>query len=233
MQRHCPATATATEHAGFGALETTRGCLPLVSLDVRAKITGLHYQVAVSQAFRNSLDEALEATYIFPLPDRAAVTRFQMRVGDRVIDGELKERGQARADYDQAIRDGHRAAIAEEERSGTFSLRVGNIPPKEEVQVELTLVGPLPVSAGEATFQFPLVVAPRYVPGVPLDGPSVGAGWASDTDQVPDASRVTPPVLLAGFPNPVRLSLEVTVDPAGLATWDADWAAQCAAVCTA
>ena len=117
---------------------------------MRAKITGLNYRVTVSQTFRNALDEALEATYIFPLPDRAAVTGFQLRVGDRVIDGELKERGQARADYEQAIRDGHRAAIAEEERSGTFSLRVGNIPPKEEVQVELTLVGPLPVAAGRS-----------------------------------------------------------------------------------
>ena len=43
----------------------------------------------------------------------------------------------------------------------------------------------------------------------------VGAGWGPDTDQAPDASRVTPPVLLPGFPNPVRLSLEVELDPAG------------------
>lgn len=221
-----PSGEVIREHTGFGALETTHGRLPLVNLDVRATITGLDYRVVVSQTFRNALDETLEATYIFPLPDRAAVTQFQMRVGDRVIDGELKERGQARADYDQAIREGHRAAIAEEERSGTFSLRVGNIPPKEGIQVELTLVGPLPVSAGEATFQFPLVVAPRYVPGIPLDGPSVGAGWASDTDQVPDASRVTPPVLLPGFPNPVHLSLEVAVDPAGLMASTPDWASR-------
>ena len=146
----------AHDEAGFGALETPRGCLPLVAMDVRAVITGLSYRVTVSQTFRNSLGEALEATYIFPLPDRAAVTGFQMRVADRVIEGELKERGQARADYQQAIRDGHRAAIAEEERSGTFHIQVGNIPSLEEVQVELTLVGPLPVAAGEATFRFPL-----------------------------------------------------------------------------
>jgi Ca-activated chloride channel family protein len=123
----------------------------------------------------------------------------------------------------QALQAGHRAAIAEEERSGTFNLRVGNIPPQEDVSVELTLVGPLPVAAGEATFRFPLVVAPRYVPGIPLDGAPVGAGTEPDTDQVPDASRVTPPVLLPGFPNPVRLSLEVELDPAGLSAGDGDW----------
>lgn len=202
--------------AGFGCLETVRGCLPLVSLNISATISGLLARTHVTQTFRNSLDEPLEATYIFPLPDRAAVTSFRMRVGERVIEGQLKERGQARKDYRKAIEDGHRAALAEEDRSGTFSIQVGNIPPKEDVSVELTLVGPLPVASGEATFRFPLVVAPRYTAGIPLDGPSVGLGQTSDTDEVPDASRITPPVLLPGFPNPVALSLEVTLDPKGL-----------------
>lgn len=214
---------TSQEDAGLGALKTERGCLPLVALDVRTRLAGLTSHATLRQTFRNSLDEPIEATYIFPLPDRAAVTSFCLRVAGRVIEGTLKERGQARADYRDAVQSGHRAGIAEEERSGVFSLRVGNIPPKEEITVELTLVGPLPVSNGEATYRFPLVVAPRYVPGVPLDGPSVGVGSEPDTDQVPDASRVTPPVLLPGFPNPVRLSLEVELDPAGLDTSREDW----------
>ena len=53
------------------------------------------------------------------------------------------------------------------------------------------------------------MVAPRYIPGVPLCGPSVGDGTAVDTNAVPDASRISPPVLLPGFPNPVRLSLTI------------------------
>ncbi len=163
---------------------------------------------------------------MFPLPDRAAVTSFRMKVADRVIEADLKERAQAREDYEKAIKAGHRAAIAEEDRSGVFSLRVGNIPAQEQVSVELTLVGPLPVTAGEATFRFPLVVAPRYVAGRPLDGSPVGSGWGLDTDEVPDASRVTPPVLLPGFPNPVRLSLVVEIDSAGLLSTGDDWAAQ-------
>ncbi len=213
---HANAMPTGDDEAGFGCLETARGCLPLVSMEVLATINGLLARTRVRQTFRNSLDEPLEATYIFPLPDRAAVTSFRMRVGDRVIEGQLKERGQARKDYQKAIEGGHRAALAEEDRSGTFSMQVGNIPPQEDVSVELTLVGPLPVSGGEATYRFPLVVAPRYTSGVALDGPSVGLGQASDTDEVPDASRVTPPVLLPGFPNPVALTLEVELDSMGL-----------------
>jgi Ca-activated chloride channel homolog len=207
---------TPDETAGFGALRTERGCLPLKSLEVRARICGLHAQTVVRQTFHNSTAEAIEATYIFPLPDRAAVTSFTMRVAGRVVEGLLRERQDARQEYDRAIAAGYRASIAEEERSGTFSLRVGNLPPGDEVAVELTLVGPLTVAHGEAEYRFPLVVAPRYVPGVPLDGASVGLGVVADTDQVPDASRVTPPVMLPGFPNPVRLSLEVTFEPASL-----------------
>lgn len=205
-----------SEDAGLGALETQRGCLPLAAVDVRAAVAGLLAHTSVRQTFRNSFDTPLEATYVFPLPDRAAVTRFRMTVGERVVEGELKERSQARQDYADAIQKGHRAALAEEDRSGVFTMQVGNIPPGEEITIELELIGPLELNDDEATYRFPLVVAPRYTPGVPLDGVAVGAGVAPDTDQVPDASRVTPPVLLPGFPNPVRLSLEVTLDPAGL-----------------
>jgi Ca-activated chloride channel family protein len=201
---------------GFGALRTERGCLPLKALDVHARIDGLLVQTTVSQTFVNTLSEPLEATYIFPLPDRAAVTAFRMEVAGRVIDGVLKERGEARREYDEALAKGHRAGITEEERPGVFTLRVGNLKPGEEAVVRLTLSGPVAYDAGEVTFRFPLVVAPRYIPGVPLPGPSVGAGVASDTDAVPDASRITPPVLLPGFPNPVRLGLSVDVRGAGL-----------------
>ena len=202
--------------AGFGALETARGPLPLKALDVQATIDGLLVRIDVAQTFVNTHAEPLEATYIFPLPNRAAVTRFRLEVAGRVVEGLLKERGAARREYDQAIQAGHRAAITEEERPGVFTMRVGNLPPGEAATVRLSLTGPLPYSDGEATFRFPLVVAPRYIPGVPLPGPSVGDGTAADTDAVPDASRITPPVLLPGFPNPVRLSLSVDVLPSDL-----------------
>jgi Ca-activated chloride channel family protein len=199
------------EDASFGALKTERGCLPLQALDVQARIEGLIARVALTQTFVNTHAEALEATYIFPLPDRAAVTQFRLEVAGRIVEGELKERGAARQEYHRAVQAGHRAAITEEERPGVFTIRVGNLLPGEEATVRLTLTGPLPYSDGEATFRFPLVVAPRYIPGRPLPGAAVGDGVAPDTDAVPDASRLSPPVLLPGFPNPVRLGFTVEV----------------------
>ena len=139
-----------------------------------------------------------------------------MEVDGRVVDGVIDERGRARQTYDDAITAGHRAAIAEEDRPGVFTLRVGNLMPGERAVITLATIGPLPVEDGEVTFAFPLVVAPRYIPGAALPGDQAGAGVASDTDRVPDASRISPPVLLPGFPSPVRLGLAVTIDGAGL-----------------
>jgi Ca-activated chloride channel family protein len=198
--------------AGFGALATSRGLLPLTAMAVDARVAGVVASIDVAQTFVNTTGTAIEATYIFPLPDRAAVRRFQMEVAGRVIEGVVDERGAARQQYDEAIAAGHRAAITEEERPGVFTLRVGNLLPGEAATVKLALVGALPVDDGEVTFQFPLVVAPRYVPGSALGGDQAGLGTAPDTDLVPDASRISPPVLLPGCANPVRLALRVALE---------------------
>ena len=209
LVRCCPPS---DEESGFGSLRTERGNLPLKQLQVSAKIAGLVAETQVRQTFVNTLGVPLEATYVFPLPARAAVSRFRLEVGERVIEGELKERGEARRTYEQALVSGHRAAIAEEERPGVFTMRVGNLLPGDEATVYLTLNGPLALVEGEATYRFPLVVAPRYIPGSALPGASVGGGTALDTDAVPDASRISPPVLLPGFPNPVALSISVELE---------------------
>ncbi|HEY7598180.1 MAG TPA: VIT domain-containing protein [Actinophytocola sp.] len=205
-----------TEDDGVGCLRTSRGNLPLELIDVRAAITGLASSIQLTQGFQNPYDEPLEATYVFPLPPRAAVTALRMEADGRVVEGLLKERAEARQEYDNAISSGKRASIAEEERPGVFTMRVGNIMPGEKVSVHLTLAGALSYEDGAATFRFPLVVAPRYIPGVPLAEGQVGDGVAPDTDQVPDASRISPPVLLPGFPNPVQLAVSVDIDPGTL-----------------
>ena len=197
--------------AGFGALETKKGCLPLVALDLDVQIDGLTAHGTVSQCFKKGFAGPLEATYIFPLPPRAAVIGFRMIVNGAVIEGRIDERAQARADYDAAIARGQSAAIAEEERADVFTVRVGNIPAGALARVEFTLVEPLAIDSLEATYRFPLVVSKRYCPGAAIDGDSTGAGILSDTDLVPDAARISPPVLLPGFPNPVRLGIRAKI----------------------
>ncbi len=206
--------------AGFGVLQTARGNLPLTSLDVTMASTGLACRTELVQGFTNPYAEPLEATYIFPLPDRSAVTSLRMEADGRVVEGILHERAEARRKYDEALERGERAAIMEEERPGVFTMRVGNILPGESVKLRLTLAGQLPFEDGVATMRFPLVVAPRYIPGKPIGDAGVGSGTAMDTHDVPDASRITPPVLLPGFPNRVALSITADIDPAGLPVGD-------------
>lgn len=204
------------ETAGPGVVRTERGGLPLEHIDIRADITGLTSQVEVMQHFVNSFDVPLEASYVFPLPDRAAVIGMALTANGRAVAAELAERDDARTTYDRALMAGRRASIVEEERPDVFTMRLGNLAPGERISVAITLVSPLSYADGEATFRLPLVVAPRYIPGEPLADAAVGDGYADDTDAVPDASRITPPVLLRGFPRPIPLTIDVGVDPAGM-----------------
>jgi Ca-activated chloride channel family protein len=112
---------------GLGTLTTEQGNLPLESIDAKVTITGLVSRIELTQVFRNTHPVALEATYIFPLSDRAAVTAMRMTADGRVVEAQLKEREAARQEYDRAIEQGKRAAIAEEERPDVFTMRVGNI----------------------------------------------------------------------------------------------------------
>ena len=115
----------AEPEAGLGALATSRGNLPLAAVDIRAAIAGTSASVELIQSFRNPFDVPLEAMYVFPLPDRAAVTAMRMECAGHVVEAALKERSRAREDYDQAIAEGRRAAIAEEDRADVFTMRAG------------------------------------------------------------------------------------------------------------
>ncbi|KAA1250476.1 VWA domain-containing protein [Mycobacterium simiae] len=208
--------APAADRPTCGELSSADGRrLPLQALDVETVIVGMTATSTVRQRFANTGDTTIEATYVFPLPARAGVTDFAAALAGRRVVGVLKERGQARADYEQALAAGQRAAIVEEDRSDVFSVRVGNLGPGEEATIDMRLTGPLSFEDGEATFRFPLVVAPRYTTGTPLPGDQTGSGLAHDTDAVPDASRVTPPRLQDDDERP-ELQISVTLDAAGL-----------------
>ena len=188
----------------------------LKQLGYQTRLIGLAVHTTITQTFYNPFDECIEATYLFPIEGEQAVVACQIRVADRVVRAKLKERGEARSDYQRAMRQGYRAALLEQNRGETFSMKVGNIPPGEAIQVQIETVGQLNVIQGEWSLRLPLVIAPRYTSGFPVPGSSVGPGVVSDTDQVPDASTVTPPTCLPGFPNPVDLTLEVHVEPGSM-----------------
>jgi Ca-activated chloride channel family protein len=186
---------------------------PNQSTEVEIVVRGLVVEAMVRQRFSNPGDEWLEGVYVFPLPQTAAVHAMRLEIGQRIIDGQIKEKGAARKIYQQAKHQGKKASLVEQERPNIFTTSVANIGPGDEVAVRISYQQVLEYDAGRFELRFPMVVGPRYMPGSPTSASKKGTGWAFDTDEVADASRVTPPVLhpSRGPINPVRL--EVTLDP--------------------
>lgn len=186
------------------------GACPLERTEVEVDIVGYVARVRVVQKFYNPTDEKIEAIYVFPLPEDGAVDDMTMTVGDRRIAGQIKPRKDARRIYEAAKRAGHVASLLDQERPNIFTQSVANIEPGARVEIEISYVHMLQLEDGFFEFVFPMVVGPRYMPGL-ATGKS-GTGWAPDTTTVPDASRISPPVTppetRAGHDISVRVSID-------------------------
>jgi Ca-activated chloride channel family protein len=199
--------------------QQTPGPAPVLDTDVEMRVTGMVLRATVRHEFLNPSSEWAEGLYVFPLPDDAAVDHLRMRVGERLIEGVIQERAAAKTTYEHAKQEGKRASLVEQERPNIFTTSIANIPPGAAIVVEIEYQQAVRYDAGQFRLRFPMVVGPRYIPGVPAptDG---GPGWAADTDAVPDASRITPPVQRPhrGPINPVslRIELDAGVPLAGL-----------------
>jgi Ca-activated chloride channel family protein len=169
---------------------------PLFHTRIYAQVSGNVARVELTQLYRNPTDRRLEAVYAFPLPANAAVTDMAFRIGKRIVTSEVKRREEARQAYERAKGEGKTAALTEQERPNLFTQSVTNIPPGETVAVLIRYAFEVPFDDGRYLFALPTTIGPRYVPGAPVGWQ--GAGWSPDTDAVPDASRVTPPVLPPG-----------------------------------
>ncbi len=182
------------------------GACPLKNTDVQADITGFLSRVKVTQEFENNFSEKIEAVYVFPLPQNAAVDDMTMRIGERVVRGKIMKREEAREVYDAAKANGQVASLLDQERPNIFTQSVANILPGEKIVIEISYVETLKYEDGSYEFMFPMVVGPRYIPG------NVNA-QGTGTAQVPDASKITPPVAAdrAGHDISIRVHLDAGV----------------------
>ena len=190
--------------------------LPLKHTDVSIQVSGSLARAHVTQQFENPYSDKIEAVYTFPLPQNAAVDDMTLTVGDRVVKGTIKKREEARAIYEAAKRRGNVVGLLDQERPNIFTQSVANILPGEQITITISYVETLLYDDGRYSVVFPMVVGPRYIPGQPImhepSAQPLGGGWAYDTDQVPDASHITPPVLKPGTRSGHDLSLSVEID---------------------
>ena len=187
-----------------------QGFCPLKHTDVKAEISGFLSRVTVTQEFANPFKEKIEAVYTFPLPQNSAVDDMTMIVGDRTVRGRILRREQAEAVYEAAKTGGQVASLLNQERPNIFTQSVANIMPGEQVRITISYVETLKYEDGSYEFVFPMVVGPRYVPGSPTG--AQGNGFASDTDRVPDASRITPRPAPEGMRAGHDISIDVLLD---------------------
>jgi Ca-activated chloride channel family protein len=187
---------------------------PLKHTDVKAEISGFISRVRVTQEFQNSFKQKIEAVYTFPLPQNAAVDDMTMTIGTRTIRGKILPREEAQAVYESAKSNGQVASLLDQERPNIFTQSVANILPGEQIKIEISYVETLNYEDGAYEFVFPMVVGPRYIPGASANQKQ-GNGFAADTDQVPDGSRITPRMVPPTMRSGHDISLDIQLD-AGL-----------------
>lgn len=192
---------------------------PILKTDVQITVTGTIARATVRQEFTNPSkrkEDWLEGIYVFPLPETAAVDHLRMQVGDRIIEGQIKERTEAKKIYEQAKQEGKRTSLVEQERPNIFTTSVANIGPGEHVTVEIEYQETVRYENEQFQLRFPMAVGQRYIPGTPviIEGqPPKGSGTLLDTDRVPDASRIAPPVQSPGQGSINPLSLSLRLNP--------------------
>jgi len=136
----------------------------LVKNDVTMTLTGLINHVVVKQRYQNPHPFAVNARYVFPLPDESAVHAMQMQIGERIITGNITLKQQAEQQFVQAQKQGKRAALVRQQRANIFSTDVANLGAGEEIEITLQYQEIIGFRDGVFSLRFPTTITPRYEP---------------------------------------------------------------------
>jgi Ca-activated chloride channel homolog len=169
----------------------------LRGVKITGQIQGLGLVACVEQVFLNLEAKAIEAVYTFPLPEGAAVCGFEVITNDHVLTGKVDEAEKAIADYQKAIDQGDAAFAMEQHRPDVFSVRVGNLQPKQSATIRIFYVQELRVADRKIRVALPTTIAPRYAP------------MADSAQAMFDADALNPPHALQV---PYGFTLELDVE---------------------
>ena len=203
--------------SSIGELELTdasnqRQLALLLDTDISGTINGMLASITVRQSFNNQTNDWVNGRYVFPLPEDAAVDSLRIQIGERVIDGIIKQKEEAKKTFEQAKRAGKQAGLLEQHRPNLFSISVANIAPHDEIVTSITFINKVHFENDKFSLTLPTTLTPRYIPGAPIKLTketqnsiaqqlaeqadveiNSSSGWSVNTDDVPDASAITPP----------------------------------------
>ncbi|KAF4109487.1 hypothetical protein G5714_010560 [Onychostoma macrolepis] len=153
-------TKNPLEEMNAGLLDSSGQKLPLQAVNVRCKLMDLLCQVIIFQTYTNQSAVPIEAKYVFPLEETAAVCGFEAFINGKHVIGKVKEKEQARKEYKQAIEKGHGAYLMDQDAPDVFTISVGNLPPGAMVLIKVTFITELVVRSGSIVFSLSGSVAP-------------------------------------------------------------------------
>ncbi len=147
--------------------DATAKSIPAMALSskISTVITGHIVRTIVLQRFKNPSKHWVEGVYYFPLPDGAAVDAMTLKVGERLIKSEIKEKAEAQKTFNKAAAEGKVAALLDQYRPNTFSTRVANVEPGSEVSVEISFQTLAVQDGAHFSYVMPQSITPRYNPG--------------------------------------------------------------------
>lgn len=135
----------------------------LLSATADVSINAIAAGVTLTQTFANNSPDWVEGTYVFPLPENAAVDRMEMHIGDKKIVGKIRKKKQAKAIYQAAVKNGQKAALLDMSRDNLFTAKAGNIPPNSKITVMLHYVQPTQLQKNTFSLRLPTTYTPRYI----------------------------------------------------------------------
>jgi Ca-activated chloride channel family protein len=147
--------------------------VPAVKTAISLQVRGIVARGTVHQTFENKSGHCIEAIYAFPLPENAAVDTLTMIVGNRTIEGVVKERAEAQKTYEQAKVEGKQASLLEQQRPNLFTVSISALPSGETAEIEIGYEQVLTYDSGTFSLRFPLAVGPRYQPEPASASPAV------------------------------------------------------------
>jgi len=195
-----------------GTVENTRVVLPLKAVECDFSATAGLVEVTMTQVFRQENPKPLDCDYLFPLPADASVYSCEADFNGHIIRAKVKERGEAVRLAEEKKAEGRRVALVESERENLFTLSLMNVQPDDLVLITLKYIQPLRFLAGMPSVEIPFCPGIHYIPGNPLIRSNRGKGIADDTDQVPDASRISPVRLEKEHPDAAFVEIRGRLD---------------------
>ena len=196
----------------FAIIKSKRVILPLKGVECDFSVVSGIGEVSMTQIFRQENEKPLDCEYLFPLPADASVYCCEADINGRTIRAQVRERQAAREMAAQKKAAGFRTALVEAERENLFTLSLGNVQPEDLVMVRLKYFQTLRSLAGMPSLEIPFCPGVRYIPGVSLIRSNKGKGIVDDTDEVPDASRITPVRIDAEHPDAAYIEVRGTLE---------------------